>query len=144
MTISTPAVEAVAPDTPPIATFDVVVLDTPDPHGLAGFYSALLGWHIDPAENRDDWVTIRGGAGTGIAFQLAPDHVPPTWPDNSIPQQLHLDVDVPDLDIAEQQVLAIGARATGEPREPANFRVYLDPAGHPFCLCLSPDRSPAG
>jgi predicted enzyme related to lactoylglutathione lyase len=135
MTSNTPATDAVAADTPPIATFDVVVLDTPDPQGLAAFYSALLGWQIDPADGGDDWVTIRGGAGTGIAFQLAADHVPPTWPDNSIPQQFHLDVTVPDLDIAERQVLAIGARATGQPEKPTSFRVYLDPSGHPFCLC---------
>ena len=43
---------------------------------------------------------------------------------------------VPDLDVAEVQVLAIGARATGEPQQPSSFRVYLDPSGHPFCLCL--------
>ena len=72
-----------------------------------------------------------------MAFQLAPDHVPPTWPDNTIPQQFHLDVDVPDLDAAEASVLAIGARPTGEPQQPGTFRVYLDPSGHPFCLCLA-------
>jgi len=130
MTSPTPSTSA----TTPIATFDLVVLDTPEPRRLADFYCALLGWRIEREE--DDWVTIRDGAGAGIAFQLAPDLVPPTWPDPAIPQQFHLDVDVDDLDVAEQQVLAIGARPTGEPREPASFRAYLDPSGHPFCLCL--------
>jgi predicted enzyme related to lactoylglutathione lyase len=120
--------------TTPIATFDLVVLDTPEPQLLADFYCALLGWQI--TDRDDDWITIRGSAGAGMAFQLAPDHVPPTWPDNSVPQQSHLDVTVPDLDIAEVQVLAIGARATGEPQQRSSFRVFLDPAGHPFCLCL--------
>ena len=120
----------------PIATFDLAVLDTPEPQALADFYCALLGWEIVDVD--DDWIAIRGGAGAGIAFQLAPDFVPPTWPDNTIPQQGHLDLNVPDLDVAEAQVLAIGARATGEPQQPSSFRVYLDPAGHPFCLCLQP------
>ena len=50
------------------------------------------------------------------------------------PQQAHIDFDVDDLDAAEVEILAIGARkAVGQPR-PDSWRVYLDPAGHPFCL----------
>jgi hypothetical protein len=71
-----------------------------------------------------------------MAFQLAPNLVPPTWPDPAVPQQFHLDVTVPDLEDAERRVLAIGARLTGQPEQPATFRAYLDPSGHPFCLCL--------
>jgi predicted enzyme related to lactoylglutathione lyase len=119
----------------PIATFDLTVLDTPDPRGLAQFYCALLGWEVERED--DDWVTVRPpGGGPGLAFQLAPDHVPPTWPDNAVPQQFHLDLTVPDLDRGEQQVVALGARVTGQPEQPSGFRAFLDPAGHPFCLCL--------
>ena len=126
------------PASRPIATFDLTVLDAPDPRALAEFYGAILGWEID--DNRDDWVTIRGsGGGPGLAFQLAPDHVPPTWPDPAVPQQFHLDLDVPDLDLGEQQVVALGARPTNLPETPSGFRVFLDPAGHPFCLCVAQD-----
>jgi len=128
MTSTTPSAS------PPIASFDLVVLDTPEPRKLADFYCALLGWRI--VREDDDWVTIRGDSNAGMAFQLAPDLVPPTWPDPTIPQQSHLDVTVADLDVAERQVLAIGARPTGEPKGPAGFRAFLDPSGHPFCLCL--------
>ena len=122
-------------DATPIATFDLTVLDTPDPRGLAQFYCALLGWEVERED--DDWVTVRGpGGGHGLAFQLAPDHVPPTWPDDTVPQQIHLDLTVPDLDRGEQQVVALGARVTGQPEQPGGFRAFLDPAGHPFCLCL--------
>ena len=59
------------------------------------------------------------------------------WPDPKVPQQFHVDVTVDDVDAAEQAVLALGATKT--PEEPGvpdgNWRVYLDPAGHPFCLC---------
>ncbi len=116
----------------PIARFDLVVLDTPEPRRLAEFYCGLLGWRI--VREEDDWVTIRGDSTDyGMAFQLAPDLVPPTWPDPTVPQQSHLDVYVDDLDEAERRVLAIGARPTGVAH--AGFRAYLDPSGHPFCLC---------
>ena len=133
MTSTTPDA-ASPPGNAPIATFDLVVLDTPEPRVLADFYCALLGWRIERED--DDWITIRGDSGAGLAFQLAPDLVPPTWPDSAVPQQFHLDVNVLDLDVAEAQVLAIGARLTGEPKVAGGFRAYLDPAGHPFCLCL--------
>lgn len=118
----------------PIARFDLVVLDTPEPRRLADFYTQLLGWIV--VDEEDDWVTIRAGEASayGMAFQLAPDLVPPTWPDPRVPQQSHLDVTVDDLAEAEGKVLAIGARATG--MTAAGFRAYLDPSGHPFCLCL--------
>lgn len=117
----------------PIATFDLTVLDTAEPRKLAEFYCAMLGWQIESAN--DDWITIRGAGGSGIAFQLALDYVPPTWPDEAVPQQFHLDLQVPDLDVGEQQVVALGARPTGLPGGDGSFRVFVDPSGHPFCLC---------
>lgn len=132
MTSTTPS--AASPPGAPIALFDLVVLDTPEPRKLADFYCALLGWRIERQD--DDWITIRGDSSAGMAFQLAPDLVATTWPDPAIPQQSHLDVTVADLDVAQRQVLAIGATPTGQPKTPSSFRAYLDPAGHPFCLCL--------
>lgn len=113
---------------------DLAVLDAPDIKTLARFYAGLLDWSI--VDESDDWITVRGESGAGLAFQLAPDYRPPTWPEDAVPQQAHLDLTVDDLDAAETRALALGARATGLPgRADATFRVYLDPAGHPFCLC---------
>ncbi len=118
-----------------IATFRVIALDTPDPQALAEFYSALTGAPIDRRE--DDWCQLTApDGGPALAFQLAPDHVPPTWPSGERSQQAHLDLYADDLDVAEEQVLAIGARKH-EHQPGETFRVYLDPAGHPFCLCLN-------
>ena len=39
---------------------------------------------------------------------------------------------VDDIETAERQVLALGAERLHD--EPTGFRVYVDPAGHPFCL----------
>lgn len=121
-----------------IATFSVVALDCPDPTALARFYSAVTGWDIDPAEAEDDWVQLRApGGGPTIAFQQVSDHRPPVWPGSAHPQQAHLDFAVPDLDVAEQALLAVGARKHAV-QPGTTFRVYLDPVGHPLCLVQGP------
>jgi predicted enzyme related to lactoylglutathione lyase len=114
---------------------DLVVLDCPDPQALSQFYAQLLGWTLESTD--DDWVTLRApDGGIGLAFQQADDYVAPTWPEGPVPQQFHLDINVPDIEAAEPAVLALGAVKTGRPEPDAKgFRVYLDPVGHPFCLC---------
>jgi predicted enzyme related to lactoylglutathione lyase len=117
----------------PLATFDAVVLDCSNPRELARFYAAVLGWEI--MDEADHWATVRGGVGAGIGFQRADDYRAPNWPDGDIPQQSHLDFEVVDLDAAQEAVLALGATDTGMPEGTrTGFRVFLDPAGHPFCL----------
>jgi hypothetical protein len=71
-----------------------------------------------------------------VSFQRAPGHRPPTFPDPASSQQFHLDVTVHDVEAAEAKVLALGARrlAGGNDEGDDKFRVYADPAGHPFCL----------
>ncbi|WP_236789027.1 VOC family protein [Amycolatopsis sp. GM8] len=117
-------------------TLTSTVLGTPDPRGLAEFYRAFLGWPVTSAD--PTWVALRpetGGA--GLSFQLEPDHVPPVWPSRRDDQQmqLHLDFEVGDLDAASAMVEAAGAtKAEFQPQD--DTRVYLDPAGHPFCLWI--------
>jgi catechol 2,3-dioxygenase-like lactoylglutathione lyase family enzyme len=118
----------------PAFRLTAAVLETPDPQGLARFYQRLLGWPL-----RDDtpqWATLRPADGsTGLSFQLDPDHLPPVWPpEPDAPRmQLHLDLEVDDLDAGEAAVVALGARKH-EVQPGTTFRVFLDPAGHPFCL----------
>jgi catechol 2,3-dioxygenase-like lactoylglutathione lyase family enzyme len=118
----------------PIARLTTFAFDCRDPRASAEFYAALTGWEISRAD--DDWIELTGEAGLLLAFQLAPDHQPPTWPGSEHPQQAHLDFDVDDLDRAEDAALAIGARKAAVQPHP-DYRVFLDPAGHPFCLCLA-------
>ncbi len=113
-----------------------IVLDTPDPRGLAAFYRELLGWRT--WEDEPEWVRIGPeGGGPGLSFRYEPDHVPPVWPAGPGDQrmQLHLDVLVDDLDAASAHAVARGARLA-EHQPQADVRVHLDPAGHPFCLFL--------
>ena len=112
-----------------------IVLDCRDPDALATFYSQLLDQPI--TYQSEDWVVVAANdTSSGLAFQLAPDHRPPTWPDPALPQQIHLDVMVEDLSAAEPRVLALGAK-----RLPGDH-VYADPAGHPFCLIRRPGWAP--
>ncbi len=140
----------------PIATLSLVAIDCPDPLVLARFYSAITGWEIEvpawlsgessngPDATPDDarWLQLVGDRGATIAFQQIADYVAPTWPGGEHPQQVHLDFDVPDLDAGEAAVLAIGARSVSHQPDPSEFRVFLDPAGHPFCLVRSSPSAP--
>lgn len=112
-----------------------LVIDCPEPGELAGFYEALLG--MVRVQDAADWVVIGDAPDRpGLAFQRSPDWRAPSWPDPALPQQMHLDVRVPDLDEAQDRVLALGARRL--PGGGERFRVFADPVGHPFCLVRSP------
>jgi catechol 2,3-dioxygenase-like lactoylglutathione lyase family enzyme len=123
-----------------VGRFDTVVIDCPDPRALAKFYAALLSQDIADDGN-DSWQSLRGdGSGVSLAFQRATNYVAPQWPDGP-PQQLHLDLTVDDLVVAHDAAVALGATPLSpttppEPGTVSSFRVYADPAGHPFCLCL--------
>jgi hypothetical protein len=116
-----------------ISQFAYTAIDCPDPLVLARFYADLTGMTIRDEWN-NDWVMLTAETGAGIAFQRIPDYVAPTWPGGEHPQQMHLDFEVADLDAGEIEVLALGAIKHDVQPAPDGFRVYLDPAGHPFCL----------
>jgi hypothetical protein len=119
--------------------FHVVALDCPEPVELARFYSRLTGLEVEPlgdvAPEDVDWIELLNGGQATIAFQKVADFVPPTWPEGPVPQQLHLDFYVGDLDVGEAHALSIGA-TKAEFQPGTSYRVYLDPVGHPFCLVL--------
>ncbi|MFC7936307.1 VOC family protein [Streptomyces sp. NPDC057387] len=115
-----------------VAELGSVVLDCPEPRALARFYADVLGGTV---EGDDDWVDLKLPGGQALAFQAAPGFVPPTWPAPDDSQQFHLDLTVTDLDAAEKAVLELGARPLDAEDRTRTFRVYADPAGHPFCLC---------
>jgi predicted enzyme related to lactoylglutathione lyase len=117
-----------------IAQFPTFVIDCPDANALAEFYAALLDWNVKPD---DDWVEIRPADGSNcISFQRVEEYRAPEWPSQTVPQQMHIDVQVHDLDEAEAAVIELGA-VKSDVQPGTTFRVFLDPAGHPFCLCLS-------
>ena len=120
-----------------IGRLKCVALDCPDIRQLAAFYQRLLGGEVNLPDHGDpdwDWATLHTPSGTVLAFQQAADHRPPRWPDPDRPQQFHLDIGVNDLDAAEREALELGATLLDPGDGVRDWRVYADPAGHPFCL----------
>jgi hypothetical protein len=97
------------------------------------FYGAMLDWKIYISANR---ASVCAEYGQCISFHQVAGYTPPMRPTQERPQQMHLDVIVDDLDTAEAAVIDLGA--TKHRDQPGtSFRVFLDPAGHPFCLCVN-------
>jgi hypothetical protein len=121
-----------------IARIQCVVLDCADVGELSAFYQSLLGGVVNQPDSRwslgDNWSTLHAGSGLVLAFQRSADYRPPRWPDPAYPQQFHLDLGVEDLDQAEEQALRSGATLLDAGDGQRSWRVYADPAGHPFCL----------
>jgi predicted enzyme related to lactoylglutathione lyase len=114
----------------------IIVFDTADLGASSSFWAALLGGSASPDD--DDWHTVYVDGQPRMGFQLAPDHVAPDWPGNTVPQQIHLDLYVDDVRAAHDETIALGAKLI-QPADDldadSGFQVYTDPAGHPFCLC---------
>ena len=129
-----------------------IVVDATDPRASAEFYRALLRWEYLPGHETDDpdgddWLVLAAPGGPRLAFARVPELTPSTWPRPEQPPRVHLDFPVADLAAAHERALAAGARPlTGPPDEASDdpFRVYADPAGHPFCLCLEPPSAAGG
>ena len=93
------------------------VLDCERPRELAEFYRQLL----------------------GLVHRAGDEQVRTTWPEQAVPQQLHVDYTVGDVEALERHkdtALRLGAELrldrTDDEDEP--LYVLADPAGHPFCL----------
>jgi catechol 2,3-dioxygenase-like lactoylglutathione lyase family enzyme len=108
-----------------------VSLDCADPRSLARFWAALLGGEI--AYESDAFVAVQLGPVwmTAVAVE---HYVAPTWPGDESPKQIHLDLAVRDLSAAATQALALGAVRCETQPDPDSYVVFVDPAGHPFCL----------
>ncbi|GFZ96554.1 VOC family protein [Nesterenkonia alkaliphila] len=117
----------------------VVVFDAADLHTESRFWAGVLDGTVEAEE---DWHTVLVEGAPRIGVQLAPDHIRPQWPEGQ-PQQVHLDLVVEEIEPAHERVMDLGAallQPEAENDSPNAFRVYADPAGHPFCLCWARER----
>jgi catechol-2,3-dioxygenase len=115
----------------PVMDLFAVTIDAPDASALAHFYAELLGMEVTYEGPEGALVT---GGGQSVMFQQVSGYNPPAWPNPERPQQAHLDLIVEDLDAGEARAVELGA--TRLPQEDESFRVFADPAGHPFCLTM--------
>lgn len=129
-----------------------VVLEATDVREAAEFWRQLLGLVYragqertasgEPGSSEPTWLDLDDPDGTPrMAFQRVESLRRTTWPDPTVPQQLHLDLtfaDPTELDAMHERVLALGGQLrfdrSDDPDEP--LRVYVDPAGHTFCILL--------
>lgn len=114
-------------------------LECKDPHELAKFYAGLLKWGI--MLMGEEWACVYApgsnqGTYPSILFQRNPEYIPPVWPEVPEAQQqmAHIDFAVNDLEKAVLYAIQCGATIADE-QFSNDWRVMLDPAGHPFCLC---------
>lgn len=110
-----------------------ITLDCADPLALAAFYRQATGFEPHPKSDAD-FAGLTAEDGLLIGFQRVPGYRAPNWPEQSVPQQLHIDFDVDDLDEAEAELLKLGAGKPAQQGNQERYRVLTDPAGHPFCL----------
>ena len=117
-----------------------IVLDCADPWRLAWFWAGLLGG--TPVEWYPGWVTLEPPPhGQRLSFQGTAGWRAPTRGSGLV---VHFDILVADLAAAHDRVVAAGATFTAEHVSPragpggqlVPWRVYRDPAGHPFCLVI--------
>ena len=126
------------------------VLDCERPRELAEFYRQLLGLvyragdepPTDGSADDADWLALTRPDGTRqLAFQQVGEQARTTWPEQTVPQQLHVDYRVDDVEALERHkdaALRLGAelRLDRSDDEEEPLYVLADPAGHPFCLLV--------
>ncbi|MFJ4463187.1 VOC family protein [Streptomyces sp. NPDC088928] len=111
-----------------------ITLDCPDPPALAAFYQQATGF--EPHSKSDaEFAGLNREDGLFIGFQRVEDYRAPRWPDQIVPQQLHICFKVAEsLDEAEARLLELGAGKPDHQPHGDRARVFTDPAGHPFCI----------
>jgi len=111
----------------------VVVFDASDVAAESAFWAGMLDGLVFGDDSFHSVVDSTGEWHVGV--QLAPNHVPPSWPDGE-PQQVHLDLHVENPHEAHETALGWGARLlqAGDLDAEEGHQVYADPAGHPFCI----------
>jgi catechol 2,3-dioxygenase-like lactoylglutathione lyase family enzyme len=109
-----------------------VTIDCPEPEALAQFYRDFLGGEL--RSTNSDLVVLAGLDGVRLDFQRVANPRPLPWPSADASSRLHLDVVVEDFEDAEERLLALGATLSDHQPGADRFRVFVDPAGHPFCI----------
>jgi catechol-2,3-dioxygenase len=113
-----------------------ITFDCADPAAMGRFYAAVL--DLPVLWSSDRTVALgHPGQQPFLAFTQVENYRPPSWPHDEIPKQAHLELGVDDLDRAQAEIIALGAREAPLQSDPQRFRVLLDPAGHPFCINIA-------
>lgn len=116
-----------------------IVLECSDAVRLAAFWRVILDLR-EPVGDAD-WLTLEWEPVGRLSFHRVTGYEPPDWPGERGQQQVHLDLLVDDLAAACEAVERAGGRPLTAVLDPGQraWRIYADPAGHPFCLVTVPE-----
>jgi hypothetical protein len=109
-----------------------ITLDCADPLALAALYQQATGLEPPPKPNAD-FAGLNRGEGLFMGFQRVDGYQAPSWPDQTVPQQLHICFEVEE-DLDEAHLLRLKAGKAHDQPDEERWRVLTDPAGHPFCI----------
>ncbi len=115
-----------------------IVLDSGNAIQLADFYQNLLGWEkkvYDHGEN-GIWITLRNKeeSTTRLVFQQVNNYQKPVWPAESNKQQQMLHMDFYSDNVEKDVKHALECGASLAKYQSGDWKVLIDPAGHPFCI----------
>lgn len=122
-----------------------IVIDTDNSEELSKFYESLLGWIKEYQGEDKEWIVLYDEKRryTPIVFQQDINYTPPIYPnEKDKPQQMvHLDfyVEHGGLEKATEHAISCGA-VVAEKQYSSDWRVFLDPSGHTFCIIPIPEE----
>lgn len=116
-----------------------LVLECADAEQLARFWQEVL--DLPEPEGDAGWLTLRWEPVGRLSCHQVDGYQPPPWPGTHGEQHVHFDLLVDDLMSAGLVVEKSGARPLTDVMDPGPkaWRIYADPAGHPFCLVSTPE-----
>ncbi|WP_370326681.1 VOC family protein [Euzebya sp.] len=113
----------------PAPTVLALSLDCDDASASAAFWAGLLDGEVT---YEADGVAAVEAPGLTMYFGELDGYQPPGWPSDA--KQMHLDLRGADPGSYADTVRELGGSVPDDQPGGDRWTVYLDPAGHPFCI----------
>ncbi len=115
-----------------------VVIDSDNAKELSEFYEKILGWERKVYNHGDngDWIVLRNKeeSTTRLVFQEVVNFAKPIWPEEESQQQQMIHLDFYSDNVEKDIEHAINCGAVLANYQSGDWKVLIDPAGHPFCI----------
>lgn len=116
------------PETPPTLG---LVLDALDPEVVARFWAEAIDYVVVGAAGTYTMLEPRGRPGPRLLIQQVAEA-------KRVKNRMHLDLDVPDIEVEAQRLEALGATRVGPApveEHATTWIVMADPEGNELCVC---------
>lgn len=108
--------------------FAEICVDANDTAALSAWWSQVLGWAVEPAEDEGEWL-LRAPAGEGPDWLFLP--VPEV---KAVKNRIHFDFTPDDQRAEVERLLGLGARHVDIGQGEQTWVVLADPEGNEFCI----------